>query len=125
MEAFRKDYGIKTPVEQYFKFENIPCVIVSEVLNCPNEPVIWVKFRITTGSSLELFYPISYSVDALLNLFLREVGKPGLKNDIPNKLCFLYNAKQMKPGDKTTLKNFFKNDKNPKVVVNDINNLLG
>jgi hypothetical protein len=55
---------------------------------------------------------------------LREVGKPGLKNDIPSKLCFLYNAKQMKPGDKTTLTHFFKNDKNPIVVVNDINNLL-
>ena len=119
------NYGIKTPVEQYFKFDDNPRVIVYEVLNCPSEPVIFVKFRSTRGSSLELFYPISNSVDDLLSLFLREVGKPGLKYDIPNKLCFLYNAKQMKPGDKTTLKNFFKNDKNPKVVVNDINNLLG
>ena len=123
--AKKINYGIKTPVEQYFKFDDNPRVIVYEVLNCPSEPVIFVKFRSTTGSSLELFYPISNSVDDLLNLFVREVGKPGLKNDIPNKLCFLYNAKQMKPGDKTTLKNFFKNDKNPKVVVNDINNLLG
>ena len=112
-------------MEQYFSNVEIPCITVNNVLDCPSEPVIFVKFRSTTGSSLELFYPISNSVDDLLNLFFREVGKPGLKNDIPNKLCFLYNAKQMKPGDKTTLKNFFKNDENPKVVVNDINNLLG
>lgn len=119
------NYGIKTPVEQYFKFENIPCVAVIYVHNCHSNTVIFVKFRSTTGFSLDVICPISNSVDGLLNQFLEEIRKPGLKNDIPSKLCFLYNEKQIKPGDKTTLEKFFKNDKNPKVVVDDINNLLG
>ena len=123
--ANKINYGIKTPVEQYFKFEHIPLVTVNDVYGLTATPIVIVKFRSTTGSSWDMADYIPDSVEGLLNLFLREVGKPGLKNDIPNKLCFLYNAKQMKPGDKTTLKNFFKNDKNPKVVVNDINNLLG
>jgi len=119
------NYGIKTPVEQYFKFENMPCVIVNDVYGLTGTPIVMVKFRSTTGSSWDMDDYISDSVDGLLNIFLEQIGKPGLKNDIPSKLCFLYNAKQMKPGDKTTLENFFKNDKNPKVIVNDINNLLG
>ena len=69
--AKKINYGIKTPVEQYFRSVEIPYITVDDVLNCPSEPVIFVKFRSTTGSSLELLYPISNSVDDLLNLFLR------------------------------------------------------
>ena len=124
--ANKINYGIKTPVEQYFKFENIPYVIVNDiVVGFTVTPIIIVKFRSTTGSSWDMADYIPDSVDGLLNIFLKQIGKPGLKNDIPSRLCFLYNAKQMKPGDQTTLKNFFKNDKNPKVIVNDMNNLLG
>ena len=77
------------------------------------------------GSKWELSFGYGVPMDLALTKFLEHVGKPQLKKEIPKKICFLYNAQQIKPGDKKPIGEFFKDNLNPKVVINDMNNLLG
>ena len=43
---------------------------------------------------------------------------------IDDRIHFLHNARQIKYGDMTTAENFFLNEKNPVIVVMDLNNIL-
>ena len=42
-----------------------------------------------------------------------------------NKIVFLYDANPLKINDTTKVKDIFKNDSNPKIVVYDVHNLIG
>jgi len=90
-------------------------------------PKINVIFKTTQGVTHTLVYNYGTTVDDVLKKYLKRVNREDLMNDEQNKgkICFLFNAAQLKFGDKTTIENFFKGISNPKVVVNDVNNLIG
>ena len=48
-----------------------------------------------------------------------------LLNGNKNILTFLYNARKLEINDETKIKDFLGENKFPKVVINDINNLIG
>ena len=87
-------------------------------------PKINVIFKTTQGTTHTLVYNYGTTIDQALSKYLNRVGRPELIGDTTNKICFLYNAAQLKFGDQTKVENFFKNVNNPKVVVNDVNNLI-
>ena len=72
-----------------------------------------------------MVYDYGTTIDKSLEKYLKRVGRPDLYQQKSNKICFLFNAAQLKIGDQTKVENFFKNVQNPKVVVNDVNNLIG
>ena len=61
----------------------------------------------------------------ILKKYLASLGKLGLYFEKTNKICFLYNAQQLKFGDKKKLKDLFGNGIHFNVVVNDLNDIYG
>ena len=90
-------------------------------------PKINVIFKTTQGVTHTLVYNFGTTVDDVLRKYLKRVNREDLINDEKNKgkICFLFNAAQLKFGDNTPIEQFFKGISNPKVVVNDVNNLIG
>ena len=88
-------------------------------------PKINVIFKTTQGTTHTMVYNYGTTIDKSLAKYLNRVGRPDLIGDKSNKICFLFNASQLKFGDQTKVETFFKNVNNPKVVVNDVNNLIG
>ena len=88
-------------------------------------PKINVIFKTTQGTTTAMVYDYGTTIDKSLEKYLKRVGRPDLYQQKSNKICFLFNAAQLKIGDQTNVENFFKNVQNPKVVVNDVNNLIG
>ena len=88
-------------------------------------PKINVIFKTTQGTTTAMVYDYGTTIDKALEKYLKRVGRPDLYREKSNKICFLFNAAQLKIGDATKVENFFKNVQNPKVVVNDVNNLIG
>ena len=91
-------------------------------LNKPG-PKINVLFTTTIGTSRIIILTHGTTIDQALKKYLNQVGKPELVNS--DKISFLFNAAKLNFGDNTTVEKFFKNSVNPKVVVNDTNNLIG
>ena len=87
------------------------------------EPKINILFTTTIGTKRNVVLNQSATVDRALRKYLEVIGKQNLVNS--DKISFLYNAAKLKFGDNTPLQNFFRNIVNPKVVVNDTNNLIG
>ena len=88
-------------------------------------PKINIIFRTTKGTQTTIVLNHGKTVEDALTKYLKRVSRPDLINKIENKICFLYNAAPLKFGDKTPIEEFFKNNFYPKVVVNDVNNLIG
>ena len=88
-------------------------------------PKINVIFKTTQGTTTAMVYEYGTTIDKALEKYLKRVGRPDLYREKSNKICFLFNAAQLKIGDQIKVENFFKNVQNPKVVVNDVNNLIG
>ena len=64
-------------------------------------------------------------IKQVLDKYLKEVNKQELIDDNSNKICFLYNGNKIKSEDMNfKVFEFFKNDFNPIIVVNDPNNLI-
>ena len=91
-------------------------------LNKPG-PKINVLFTTTIGTSRNIVLSYGTTIDQALKKYLDQVGKLDLVNS--DKISFLFNAAKLNFGDNTTVERFFKNSVNPKVVVNDTNNLIG
>ena len=86
-------------------------------------PKINILFTTTIGTKRNVVLNQNITVDKALRKYLDIIGKPELANS--DKISFLFNAAKLKFGDNTPIQNFFKNISNPKVVVNDTNNLIG
>ena len=92
----------------------------------PNVPKINIIFKTTQGVTHTLVYDYGTTIDEVLKKYLKRVNRSDLINvKGDKKICFLFNASQLKFGDQTKVEDFFKNITNPKVVVNDVNNLIG
>ena len=62
------------------------------------------------------------TIDELLKKYLHRVNKPELINS--EKICFLFNASQLKFGDKTKIEDFFKGNSSPTIIVDEVNSIL-
>ncbi len=121
--ATQLKFGDQTTVEKYFKSDN-QSVTVDDINNIIG-PALEIIFNSTNGSHWEMVFGSAMSIDELLTQFFKNIDKPELKSKIPKKLCFFFNATKLNPGDKTFIGHFFKYNNRPKVVINDIYNLLG
>ena len=88
-------------------------------------PKMNIVFNTTQGTTHNMVFPYGTTISEALKKYLQRVGRPDLFNNQDNKICFLVNATKLKFDDNTPIEQFFKNSINPKVVVNDINNLIG
>ena len=88
-------------------------------------PRINIIFNTTQGTSHNIAVPHGTTVNQALEKYLKRIGKPELIGTQESKICFLWNANKMRFGDNTPVEQFFKNMQMPKIVVNDVNNLIG
>ena len=79
-----------------------------------------VIFNTTTGYRNTLYLNYGITIDQMLKIYLRIIGREDLYNNKNIQVFFLYNATKVKFGDKTPLWLFFRNNINPKVVVVNI-----
>ena len=87
-------------------------------------PKMNVVFTTTTGTKRNLVLAESCSIDQALRKYLEVVGHSELYNQT-EKIGFIYNAQKLIFGDTKTIKEFFNGSVNPKIIVNDTNNLIG
>ena len=80
-----------------------------------------IIFRATQGVSYTLVVDYGTTIDKLLKKYLKRTNRSDLEKS--NNISFLFNARRLKFGDQTKIEDFFKDITNPKVVVNDVNNL--
>ena len=88
-------------------------------------PKINVAFTTTQGTKTVMIYKHGTTVGNAFELYLKRVGRPDLINNLQGRLCFIFNAKQVKFAETTKIEDFFKNYAAPKIIVNDVNNLIG
>ena len=84
-------------------------------------PKLNIHFRTTQGTCTNFVINSETTIDELLDKYLKKVNKIYLKKT--NKICFLYNASILKYGDRTKVEKIFVGNPNPKIVVNDVNNI--
>ncbi len=103
---------------------------VEEVNSVPVEdntpgPKMNVIFRTTQGTTTNMIYPYGTTIDQAFEKYLTRVGRPDLYRDKSNQICFLFNGSQVKFGNTTKVEVFFRNITGPKIIVNDVHNLIG
>ena len=91
----------------------------------PSKPKKNIIFKTTQGKITNLEVDLDLTIDELLKKYLKHVGREELIGNDTRGFCFLYNAFQLKFGDKTTVKAVFKATENPKIIINDAKNLIG
>ena len=97
------------------------------------EKKINIRFSTTQGTITNISFNENGSIGDLIKLYLKRVDRPDLisslmkgdKNLVDKKFVFLWNAIKLDINDTKKAKYFFKNDMKPKIVVNDIHNLIG
>ena len=90
----------------------------------PSTPKKNIIFNTTHGRITQLIVDLDLTIDELLKKYLKHFGREELIGD-KHRICFLFNARKIKFGDKTTVKEFFHAVQNPKITVNDISGLIG
>ena len=110
--------GFKMGVEE---INNIGSNFDSDA-NTPG-PKMNVIFHTTQGTKRTLILNLNSTIDQALKKYLNSIGKPELVNS--DQISFLFNASKLQFGDNTTVGTYFKNNINPKIVVNDTANLIG
>ena len=99
--------------------------VKSDMNNDDGRPKTNVIFRTTQGTTTNMVYPHGTIMDKALEQYLSRVGRPDLYRDKSNQICFLYNGSQIKFGEKAKVEIYFKNVNMPKIIVNDVHNLIG
>ena len=88
-------------------------------------PKMNIIFNTTQGTVTSMTFKYGTTIGQALEMYLKRVGRPDLINNLQGRLCFLFNAKQLSFNDTTKIEDFFKNMMAAKVIVNDVNNLIG
>ena len=88
-------------------------------------PKMNIIFRTTQGTTTNMIYPYGTTLDKAIEKYLTRVGRPDLYRDKSNQICFLFNGSQVKFGNNQKIEVFFKNIHGPKIIVNDVHNLIG
>ena len=83
-----------------------------------------ISFKTTCGINNKLEIIDIRPIGWLLKYYLVVVKKPELIRDINNKIVFLYQGNKIESNNLTPIYDFFKNDNNPIIEVNDPNFLI-
>ena len=83
-----------------------------------------ISFKTTCGINNKLEIIDIRPIGWLLKYYLVVVKKPELIRDINNKIVFLYQGNKIESNNNTPICDFFENDNNPTIVVNDPNFLI-
>ena len=83
-----------------------------------------IIFVSTQGVSYNIYYNYGTTIDEVLKAYLNEAETPELIDDRTNRIDYLFNARRLRFGDETTIETFFQNFINPRIIVNDIQNLI-
>ena len=83
-----------------------------------------IIFKTSQGVTTELEVDPLITIDELLKNYLKRVGREDLIGDKKGSIVFIFNGCQVKFGDKTTVKENFKDNKFPEIVVFDDNCLI-
>ena len=83
-----------------------------------------ILFKTTWGINNKLEIIDIRPIGWLLKYYLVVVKKPELIRDINNKIVFLYQGTKIEFNNRTPIYDFFKNDNNPIIEVNDPNFLI-
>ena len=86
------------------------------------EKEINILFKNTLGNIYKLILNENISVGTALEKYLQIYN---ISKNNHSKINFLYNAEKLDLGNKTLLKDYFKGNLNPKILVNDVENLIG
>ena len=83
-----------------------------------------IIFATTQGTTHNISFDENITIGLAIQKYLERVGKEDLINSIPLRLAFLYNVQQFKPSDTIKLKDLFRGITTPKIIVNDVHNLI-
>ena len=90
---------------------------IEEIEKFDNSPAINIIFKNSQGVTHTLVFKYGTTIDEVLKKYCHKIiNEPEFI--CKKKNCFLFNASQLKFGDKTKIEVFFKGISNPKVVVN-------
>ena len=82
-------------------------------------------FTTTKGKKTTVILSVNITIDQALQKYLNKVGNDDLYTQKSNKICFLYNAAYLEFGDQRKVGEVFGMNKNPRIMVNDTENLIG
>jgi len=91
------------------------------------EKRIHVIFKTTNGMSMstKILFNENGSIGDLLKTYFKRISREELIFKGGESIAFLWNANKLDINDTRKVKDFFKNDMNPKILVNDIQGLIG
>ncbi len=82
-----------------------------------------VIFKTIQGKNTYLSIGKETTIREMLKKYFREINKPELMNN--KDIAFLYNARILNSDDQNNVESLFKNNINPQILINDVNNLIG
>ena len=89
-----------------------------------NEPQkISILFKTTTGIVTKIIADVNSSIENLIKNYFKRLSLEHLIGT--SRIVFIYNALKLNVNDKTKVKDFFKYNINPKIIVNDPSYLIG
>ena len=81
-------------------------------------------FNTSTGKNLNILISKEKTVHDLIKIYFMRVEKPELINR-EGDICFVFNASKINFNNHQKIKDFFKFSPNPKILVNDLQDLIG
>ena len=113
----RKKYA-----KELFQLDQNPIIVVVDVDNLIKIPIQFI-FQSNSGDKIKIMVTDKKSIDGLLIKYIYKKEHTELidRND---KIKFLYNSKELKFKDYTSIGQYFTNDCSPVIFVKDPNNLL-
>ena len=105
------NFNIGMPLSNFMPNQNFPN-------NIPK--FIVVTFKTTKGKYIQMKFSYGTTIKQMIDNFYIE-----LKIPLHKRLTFLYNAIIISPNDMTVIEKYFQFSNNPRVLVNDPDNLIG
>ena len=90
----------------------------------PNIDLVNIVFNTTQGMTKNLPFEREKTVSELIKAYLNRVGKPELFKRTKD-ICFICNGNKIDIHSKETVGQYFTGNINPKIIVNDVKNLIG
>ena len=85
-----------------------------------------ITFKTTQGITHTLPFKYGTTIDEALKKYLDIINQQERINDLYSNrnFCFIYLARRLKLGDKTKIENLFEECKFPRIIVNDVRNVI-
>ena len=120
------EFNAETKIKDFFGNNSDIEIEVNDVNNIlPTVPFqkYNILFKSSNGINVKVEIDYKDTMENMLKYYLYYIKHPELINS-KDKIKFLYKEQQINFGDKNFAGKIFKNEKNPKIIVTDINNYL-